>query len=112
MKWISLWVVIIMMHCGFSALAMSSEDFNKEIEMLTQDQYTQHVATINQVRATEAAVDFENKYRRPSPAKSLVFFPLKLRPKLFGKPKTKVAVTTPPANSKVNSIQLYREQML
>jgi hypothetical protein len=112
MKRISIITLIIMIHSGYSALSMSAVDFNKEIEMVSQDQYKTHLVTMNQTGVTEAGVDFENKYRNPATSKSLTFFPLKLRPKPTPRPKTKVAARLIPSDSKVNLIQLYREQVL
>tara|TARA_B110001454_G_scaffold219189_1_gene251064 strand:- start:7682 stop:7960 length:279 start_codon:yes stop_codon:yes gene_type:complete len=91
-------------------------DFNKEIEMVSQDQFTTHLNTLEKTRVTEAAVDFENKYRKPTPSKTLTFFPLRLRMK-SPKPKTKVADSTKPTpgvtgEARTNLIQLYREQVL
>lgn len=115
MRRISMMIVIIMIHSGLNALSASSVDFNTEIEMVMQDQFNTHMETVVRTRVTEAAVDFENTCRKPSPSKNLTFFPLKLRMK--PKPKTKVAeavspVSRAPSNSRANLIQLYREQVL
>lgn len=113
MKRISIWIAIIMIHSGYSVLAASSVDFNKEIEMVMNDQFNTHMDTVAKTRVTEAAVDFENTYRKPSPSKNLTFFPLKLRSK--PKPKTKVAKATTPVpgtDTRANVIQLFREQVL
>lgn len=112
MKWTSFFTLIIMIHSGYRAYSMTAMDFNKEIEMVSQDQYKEHLATINQTRVTEAAVSFENRFRKPSPTKALTFFPMKLKPKPLMKPKTKVAVAPPPPRPKVDLIQIYREQSL
>lgn len=117
MKRISTWALIIMIHSGVGSLAMSSDDFNKEIDMLTQDQYQEHLITMNQTGVTEAAVDFENTYRKPATTKSLTFFPLRLRSKAYPRPKVKFANSdvppkTLPPKPKVNLIELYREQVL
>jgi len=113
MRRISLWIAIIMIHSGYGVYAESSVDFNKEIEMVMSEQFETHMETVTKTRVTEAAVDFENKYRKPSPSKNLVFFPLKLRSK--PKPKTKVAESATSASgaeARANLIQLYREQVL
>ncbi|MBL7556907.1 MAG: hypothetical protein JNM24_13875 [Bdellovibrionaceae bacterium] len=113
MKRISICLAIIMIHSGYSVFAASSVDFNKEIEMVMNDQFNTHVETMAKTRVTEAAVDFENTYRKPSPSKNLTFFPLKLRAK--PKPKTKVAESVAPVpgvETRANLIQLYREQVL
>ena len=113
MRRISLWIAIIMIHSGYSVFAASTVDFNKEIEMVSQDQFNTHMDTLSKTRVTEAAVDFENRYRKASPSKNLVFFPLKLRSK--PKPKTKVAESATSASgaeARANLIQLYREQVL
>ena len=123
MRRISLLAFIIMIHSGYGVFSMSSGDFNKEIEMVSQEQYKEHLVTLNQMGATEAAVNFENTYRRPSPGKSLTFFPMRLKPKPFMKPKTKVAINqspvpnspNPPVQPKptsMNAIDLYREQVM
>jgi hypothetical protein len=112
MRRISLFALIIMIHSGHEVFSMSSVDFNKEIEMVSQDQYKEHLVTLNQTQVTEAAVDFENKFRSPSPTKSLAFFPMKLKPKPFMKPKTKVAELTQPPKPKLDLPQLYRQQVL
>jgi hypothetical protein len=98
-----------MIHAGYS---LSAVDFNKEIEMVSQDQFKTHLVTMNQTGVTEAGVDFENRYRNPATSKALTFFPLKLRPKPSPRPRTKVAGRWLPANTKVNLIELYREQVL
>lgn len=113
MKRISIWIAIIMIHSCYSVFAASSVDFNKEIEMVMNDQFTTHMETVVKTRVTEAAVDFENTYRKPAPSKNLTFFPLKLRAK--PKPKTKVAESATPVpgvETRANLIQLYREQAL
>lgn len=112
MKRISVWALIIMIHGGIGSLAMSSEDFNKEIDMVMKDQYKEHLVTMNQTGVTEAAVDFENSYRKPATTKKMAFFPLKLRPKPFPRPKTKVAETDLPPKPKMNLSELYRQQVL
>ena len=117
MRQILFWVVIIMIHSGLNVLASSTVDFNQEIEMVSQDQFTTHMDTLNKTRVTEAAVDFENKFRKASPSKSLTFFPLRIRAKPAPKPKTKVAETPKPASgttaeNRSDIIQLYREQVL
>lgn len=116
MKQVSILVAIIMIHSGFSVLAASTVnsnvDFNKEIDMVTQEQFVTHMETLSKTRVTEAAVDFENRYRKPTPSKSLTFFPLRLRSKAAPK-KTKVAESTMSTpNPRANLIQLYREQTL
>lgn len=112
MKRISVLALIIMIHGGVVSLAMSSEDFNKEIDMIARDQYKEHLVTLNQTGVTEAAVDFENKYRKPESLRPLTFFPLKLRPKPYPRPKTKVAKSTAPPKPKLDLSELYREQVL
>jgi hypothetical protein len=111
------WITIIMIHSGYSVFAASTVDFNKEIEMVSQDQFNTHMDTLDKMRVTEAAVDFESKYRKASPSKSLTFFPLRLRAKPSSKPKTKVAESTKPTagvtgEARTDLIQLYREQVL
>lgn len=111
MRRISSLVLIVMIHSGYQGLAMSSEDFNNEIEKVLQSQYKEHLVTLNQTQLTEAAIDFENQFRN-SPQKTLTFFPMKLKPKPFLRPKTKVAknqkTSTP---SQTNEVLLYKEQM-
>ncbi len=113
MKKVSILVAIIMIHSGYTVRAAASVDFSKEIEMVMQDQFNTHMETVTKTGVTEAAVDFENTYRKPSPSKNLTFFPLKLRAK--PKPKTKVAdvkTSAPGTDARANVIQLYREQVL
>ncbi len=114
MKRTSLFMIIIMIHSGVGVVAMTALDFNKEIEMVAQDQYKEHLVTLNQVHVTEGAVEFENRFRSPKPTRALTFFPIKIRPKPFMKPKTKVATQTPPPppQPKVDVVQLYRQQTL
>lgn len=117
MRRISFIIAIIMIHSGYSVFASSTVDFNKEIEMVSQDQFNTHLDTLNKTRVTEAAVDFENKYRKASPSKTLTFFPLRLRAKPSPKPKTKVAESTKPTpgvtgDARTDLNQLYREQVL
>lgn len=113
MRRISTFVIIIMIHSSFEVFSMTAVDFNKEIEMVSQSQYKEHLVTMNQTRATEAAVDFENKYRAPSPTKSLTFFPMTIKPKPLTRPKTKVAVmANKPKPPRMDLIKLYREQTL
>ncbi len=117
MRGISLWTLIIMIHSGLAVFAMAAVlDFNKEIELVSQDQYEEHLATVNKTRVTEAAVDFENKFRAPSRTKSVTFFPMKIKPKPFTRPKTKVAAGYKPkplqSTDARDVAKLYKEQIL
>lgn len=112
MRGISFLILIIMIHSSYQLLAVSAEDLTKEIEMVSRDQYKEHLITLNQTKMTEAAVNFENKYRDPAPSKALTFFPLKLKPKPSTKPKTKVATIQEPVPPKIDLNTLYREQTL
>ncbi len=80
--------------------------------MIMGDQYETHMAVVKQTGTTEAAVDFENKYRKPAVNKGLTFFPLKLRPKPSPRPKTKVAKASVNILSKEDLIEISRQQLM
>lgn len=105
-------ILIIMIHISLSSWAETSVDFNKEIDMVVKEQYETHLTALKQTAVTEAAVDFENRYRKPTPNEGLAFFPLKVRPKPSPRPRTKVAKATSAVQKRVDLIEISRKQLM
>lgn len=90
MRQACLFLFCIMIH-GFMPVLGSGINFNKEISLVENSQYFEHQKILKKTQATEAAFDFEIRYRKPFPNKGTAFFPLKIRPYQLVKPKTRVA---------------------
>ena len=73
--------LIFLVCFGIQALASQNLDFNKEINQISQEQFDEHSKTVSQTKVTEAALDFEQTYRKPQMDGKLTDLTIRIKPK-------------------------------
>lgn len=66
---------------GGYCLAGQKLDFNREINQISQEQFEEHLKTVEQTKVTEMALDFENTYRKPQTGEKLTDLTIRIKPK-------------------------------
>lgn len=71
-----------MMLSSLGNLALGEKlDFNSEIQQISVEQFEEHLKTLEINKVTEAAFDFEQKYRKPSMGGKLTDLTIRIKAK-------------------------------
>jgi hypothetical protein len=73
--------IVFLVCLSIQVFASQNLDFNKEINQISQEQFDEHLKTVSQTKVTEAALDFENAYRKPQMDGKLTDLTIRIKPK-------------------------------
>ncbi len=74
-------MISFMFFCSIGLAESRGLDFNKEINQISSEQFAEHLKILEQTKVTEAAVEFENAYRKPSFSEKLNGVTIRIMPK-------------------------------
>ena len=71
-------IIGLILVSGMSLAESKGLDFNAEINQISSEQFTEHLKTLEHTKVTEAAIEFENSYRKPTVASRLTDVTIKI----------------------------------